>query len=122
MSSPYPPQYDPFGQQPPQPQFPSPGGYYVPQGDPRLGIRPPETSPLAIFSLIGGIASLLVCWVTCCCIFSPFVLASSVLSIAMGHVALSQIHRSQGTVVGRELAWFGLVAAYPAALVSGFSF
>ena len=119
MSSPYPPQYDPFDQQPP-PQFPSPGGYYVaPQNDPYYGIRPPSTSGLAILSIIGGIASLLVCWVTFCCLFTPFVLASSGASILMGHLALSQIHHSNGTLVGRELAWVGLGTAYPAALVSG---
>lgn len=120
MSSPYPPQYDPYGQQQP-PNFPSPGGYYIPPGgDPRYGIRPPETSPLAIMSMIGGIVSLLVSWMTCCCFFSPFVFTASLASIVMGHVALTQIHRSMGAIGGREMAFVGLFTGYPAAVVSGF--
>lgn len=121
MSSPYPPQYDPYGQQPPN--FPTPGGYYVPPGgDPRYGIRPPASSSLAIMSMIGGIVSLFFCWMTCCCLFSPFVFASSLTSIVMGHVALVQIHRSMGTMGGREMAYVGLFTGYPAAAVSGFFF
>lgn len=120
MSSSYPPQSDPYGQQQP-PNFPSPGGYYIPPGgDPRYGIRPPTTSPLAILSMIGGIVSLLVSWLTCCCLFSPFVFTASVASIIMGHVALAQIQRSMGAIGGREMAFVGLFTGYPAAVLSGF--
>ncbi len=118
MSSPYPPQYDSYGQ---PPNFPSPGGYYIPpSGDPRYGIRPPATSVLAILSMIGGIVSLLVSWMTCCCFFSPFVFTSSIVSIVMGHVALAQIQRSMVSLGGREMAFVGLVTGYPAAVISGF--
>ena len=124
-----PPPYDPFGQQPPpqfpdgqfpNAQFPTPGGYYVPpQYDPRYGIRPPQTSTLAVLSLVGGIVSLLSCLILCCVLFSPIVFATSVTSVVLGHLALGQIHRSLGTVVGREIAWVGLGVSYPAAVISG---
>ncbi|WP_254508717.1 DUF4190 domain-containing protein [Anatilimnocola floriformis] len=116
----YPSPNDPFGQKPP-PDFPSPGGYYVPpQYDAQYGIRPPQTSPLAILSMIGGILTFAMSWVSCCCFFTPIVFAGSVASVAFGHIALSQIQRSMGSIAGRELAWIGLGFGYPAVVVSGF--
>jgi hypothetical protein len=118
MSSPYEPfgSNNPFG--PPTSyqatSFPPSGGpEYFPPG-------PPPTAPLAIMSLVGSIVSLLGSVIFCCCPIAPLAgLVGSLGSIAAGHLALSQIHHSQGRYRGRELALVGLVIGYPALLLSG---
>ena len=65
---------------------------------PYPGYRPTRTSGLAIASLVLGIV-----WV--------FWLGS-ILAVIFGHVALSQIKRSMGTLSGRGMAIAGLVLGY----------
>jgi hypothetical protein len=93
-------------------QFPGHGPQYFPPG-------PPPTSVLAVLSLAGGIGSLLFSAFACCCALSPLTMLTSLVSAGLGHAALYQIHRSPGAIGGKELAWGGLLAAYPAFLFNG---
>jgi len=70
---------------------------YVPYGQP-YGYLQTRTNGLAIASLVLGI--LCVYWIT------------SILAVIFGHIALSQIKRSNGTQTGRGLAIAGLVLGY----------
>jgi hypothetical protein len=78
----------PTAQMPPQ---------YVPYGQ-MGGYVPQRTNGLAIASMVLGI--LCIYWIT------------SILAVIFGHVALSQIKRSNGTQTGRGMAIAGLVLGY----------
>jgi hypothetical protein len=69
---------------------PPPGGYG--------GYRAARTSGLAIASMVLGIVWIF--WL------------GSILAVIFGHVALSQIKRSMGTLSGRGMAIAGLVLGY----------
>ena len=80
-----------YGQQPPgYPPPGAPGGY---------GQAPPQTSPLAIVSLVLGIVGFL------CCTF--FVL--SIGAVVTGFMARKQIEESQGRLKGSGMATAGLI-------------
>ena len=80
-----------YGQQPPgYPPPGAPGGY---------GQAPPQTSPLAIVSLVLGIVGFL------CCTF--FVL--SIGAVVTGFLARKQIEESQGRLKGSGMATAGLI-------------
>jgi hypothetical protein len=85
---PFAPSMPPTAQVPPQ---------YVPYGQP-YGYLPTRTNGLAIASMVLGI--LCVYWIT------------SILAVIFGHIALSQIKRSNGTQTGRGMAIAGLVLGY----------
>jgi hypothetical protein len=68
----------------------------------------PRNNGLAIASLVLGVISLPGSF--CCCCGLGFVPA--VLAIIFGHLALSQINRSQDQVNGRSLAIAGLITGY----------
>lgn len=97
-------QYSAHGQQyvqqpgqPPPPPYPGyPPGYpYYP------GPMPPETSGWAIASLVCSIAG-----------FVGFVFVGWLLGVVFGHLALHEINRSGGRIVGRGMAVSGLVIGY----------
>jgi hypothetical protein len=62
---------------------------------------PPKTSALSIWSLVLGILSL------CCCGF-----LTAIPGVICGHMALSRIRRSGGSLGGQGLAIAGLVTGY----------
>lgn len=68
---------------------------------PTGGTAPPKTSALAIWSLVLGILSLFCFWIF-----------AAIPGVICGHMALSRIHRSGGTVAGQGLAIAGLVTGY----------
>lgn len=88
---PPPPGYPPQG----YPQMP----YGVPQGAPTYAVAQPQTSGLAITSLIFGILGL------CTGL-------AGIVAVITGHMALSRIRSSNGSVTGRGLAIAGLVLGY----------
>lgn len=116
MSTPFPPSgpFQPSGQQPPfgpNNPFHAGGGTpapFPPAGSPApYSYQPaPATSLLAVFSLILGGPAL----VACCCWFVSLPL--SVGAIVTGHLALMNIHRSEGRLGGKTLAALGLVGGY----------
>jgi len=78
------------------------------QVSPPVVLPPPrQTSGLAVASLILSIVSLPL---TCGCCGTGLVAA--VLAIVFGHVAISQIRRSEGRLNGKGLAVAGLVVGY----------
>jgi hypothetical protein len=79
---------------PPTTQMPP---QYVPYGQPG-GYAPTRTNGLAIASMVLGIICFY--WIT------------SILAVIFGHIALSQIKRSNGTQTGRGMAIAGLVLGY----------
>lgn len=81
-------QYPPTGQQPQQQSY----------------VAPPKTNTLAIISLVAGLAGLLVTWVI------PFV--SQIVAIVCGHIARSQIRKSNGAEGGSGMALTGLIIGY----------
>jgi hypothetical protein len=128
MSSPFPNNPFPSGNQPPnpfgppQPSFgpppssPSPSGF--PTGTPGqpFPAYPGPTSRLsllAVLSMIFGAGGLF----TCCCAF--LAIPSSLLAIGTGHAALVFINRSGSQLTGKVPAAVGLVAGYMALLISG---
>jgi Domain of unknown function (DUF4190) len=71
----------------------------LPAIDPQVAFGlPPETSTKAIFSLICGVFFIIV----------PF----SIIAIILGYIALSEIRRSPGRLMGRGLAITGIVLGY----------
>ena len=88
--------------QPPQgyggPPPATPPGVPQQPGYPGGQVQGPRTNGLAVTSMILGI--LWVCWI------------GSILAVIFGHVALSQIKKSQGTQQGRGFAIAGLVLGY----------
>lgn len=93
---------DPMGpgmvpNQPPPPPHGGVPGQQPGYGGP-AGYQPPKTNGLAVTSMILGI--LWVCWL------------GSILAVIFGHVALSQIKKSNGTQQGRGFAIAGLVLGY----------
>lgn len=86
---PYPPQYQPY-QQAYQPTGAAPAPGYPPQYVP--GMNP--TNPLAIASLIVSLIGI------------------GIVGVILGHIALSQINRSNGYEQGRGLAIAGLIIGY----------
>jgi hypothetical protein len=78
---------------------------------PPPGPPAPRTNGLAIASLVLGVIALPGSF-GCCCFGLEFVPA--VLAAIFGHVALSQIKRSQGQMDGRGMAIAGLVCGYAA--------
>jgi hypothetical protein len=92
------------GMMPPQPPMPpqGPPGQQPPGQQPGYGGGPQyqarKTNGLAVASMILGI--LWVCWI------------GSILAVLFGHIALSQIKKSQGAQQGRGFAITGLVLGY----------
>ena len=82
---------------PGSPPPPPPPQYSSPQGPPQ-GPQGARTNGLAIASLVLGI--LWICYL------------GSILAVIFGHVALSQIKKSNGTQTGGGLAIAGLVLGY----------
>lgn len=74
----------------------SDGKWYPPQ--PPVAAAAPKTNGLAIASLVLGIVWIY--WI------------GSILAVIFGHVALSQIKKSNGTQGGRGMAIAGLVLGY----------
>ena len=90
---------DPMGPgTPPQPPQGPPPGQQPTYGAPPGGFQPPRTNGLAVTSMILGL--LWVCWL------------GSILAVIFGHVALSQIKKSNGTQQGKGFAVAGLVLGY----------
>ena len=92
----------------------------------------PTTNQLATLSCsLGTCAALGVVGVLIVCVFQPDlfyyggrirpwvhgVIATSVLSVILGHLASRQIKRSGGKQNGQGLAFFGLILGYPIAIV-----
>jgi len=67
-------------------------------GTPGTPVQPPQTSGLAVASLV---TSLL-----------PFFIVTPIVAVILGHVSLSQIKRSAGRLKGSGLAIAGLVIGY----------
>ena len=90
------------GQGQPPPPSPAPQGPPPAQqaytGPPQQYAAPPRNNGLAITSMILGI--LWICWI------------GSILAVIFGHVALSQIKKSNGTQGGKGFAIAGLVLGY----------
>lgn len=74
---------------------------------PAYGRSYPETSPLAIASLVLGLLSLLGC-----------MFLTAVPGAICGHMALSKIRRSQGYITGEGIAIAGLVTSYCALFIT----
>ena len=72
----------------------------------------PANSPLAIASLFLGLLSPVL---LCACGLSIF---SSIAAIATGHIALTNIHRSKGKLLGKGMAISGLALGYSLLLLS----
>lgn len=67
----------------------------------------PTTSGLAVASFVVSLVG-----IAGCLAFAPLVLITAVPAIAMGHVARTQIKRSNGALGGDGLAIAGLVIGY----------
>jgi Domain of unknown function (DUF4190) len=80
----------------PQPSETPPGGTSVP--------HPPETSLLAVVSLVAGILGLVGAFI------AP--LLASIVAIVCGHIARSRIARDRAQLTGDGLAIVGLVLGY----------
>jgi hypothetical protein len=94
-----PPGDDPSLVKPPLERAPAPTVLpTVPPRPPRTG---PETSKLAIASLVGGV----LCWT-----IAP--LLGIVLALVCGHLALREIDRAPSELTGRGLAVAGLALGY----------
>jgi len=77
----------------------SQAGASIPAVDPEVAFGlPPETSGKAIFSLICGILFIIL----------PF----SVVAVAFGHIALSEIRKNPGRLKGKPLAIAGIALGY----------
>lgn len=101
--APDPNQQPPYGQQYPAygqgGQPPGYGGYGAPGG-----YQPaPQTSPMAIISLIAGIASIVL---ACCCTFLSLV---GVAGIICGVLARKEIAESHGSKTGAGMALAGII-------------
>jgi hypothetical protein len=86
-----------------------------PRGPPFEGPPPPATNPLALASMIVGIAAIVILPVSgCCCSFLGGVLPVILGGVAavLGHVALKQVRDSGGTRVSRNMAIAGLAMGY----------
>jgi len=73
--------------------------------------KAPQTSGLAIASMVVGILSLVGGWM-CCGVIIPIV------AIVMGHIAFSQIQRSPETMTGKGMAIAGFTIGYVALLLA----
>ncbi|WP_168380838.1 MULTISPECIES: DUF4190 domain-containing protein [unclassified Microbacterium] len=91
----------------------SPSGYgaYPSAGYPAAASRP--TSPLAVTSLICGIAGLVLIW-------AIIPVLASIAAVITGHMALGQIKRQPG-VGGRGLAIAGLILGYAVVAIGAFT-
>lgn len=78
------------------------------QGQPYSGITPPQTSGLAITSLVLGCFGCLG--------------VTAIGAVICGHIALSNIGKSAGRLTGSGMAIAGLVMGYLFALILGVSF
>lgn len=74
------------------------------QGQPYAALTPPQTSGLAITSLVCGVLGIITCGMLAVLTFLP--------AIICGHMALSQIGKSAGRIKGSGLAIAGLVTGY----------
>lgn len=95
---------NPFGEEVYQPPPPAPPPYGAPYGTPYGG--GPTISAMAIISLIFACVSF-----TVMC-FCPFAVPLPLIAIVLGHLAVSEIRRSQGRVTGMAVAIVGLVLGY----------
>ncbi len=97
MSDPYGYPQQPYPQQSyPQQPYPQQA---APYGSPMMAAQPRSTSGMAIGSLV-------------CSLLGLFVPLLSILAVIFGHIALSQIKKSNGMVGGRGLAIAGLIIGY----------
>jgi len=78
------------------------------QGQPYAALTPPQTSGLAIASLVCGVLGIISCGILAVLTFLPAVIC--------GHMALGQIGKSAGRIKGSGLAIAGLVTGYVQAL------
>lgn len=76
-------------------------GQYADKRMPYAAPAPPQTSTLAIVSLVSGILGL-----------TAFPGIGSIVAIITGHLAKGEIDRSQGTIGGKGLAIAGLILGY----------
>ncbi|MDF2562320.1 MAG: hypothetical protein K0R99_3766 [Microbacterium sp.] len=91
----------------------SPSGYgaYPSAGYPAAASRP--TNPLAVTSLICGIAGVVLIW-------AIIPVLASIAAVITGHMALGQIKRQPG-VGGRGLAIAGLILGYAVVAIGAFT-
>ncbi|WP_140403381.1 DUF4190 domain-containing protein [Microbacterium oxydans] len=132
-----PPGYPPYGAQPtaaPQPGYAPPPaqpgyappasqpGYAPPASQPGYGAYPSAgypaaasrpTSPLAVASLICGIAGVVLIW-------AIIPVLASIAAVITGHMALGQIKRQPG-IGGRGLAIAGLILGYAVVAIGAFT-
>lgn len=123
-----PPGYPPYGAQPtaaPQPGYappPAQPGYAPPASQPGYGAYPSAgypaaasrpTSPLAVASLICGIAGVVLIW-------AIIPVLASIAAVITGHMALGQIKRQPG-IGGRGLAIAGLILGYAVVAIGAFT-
>lgn len=132
-----PPGYPPYGAQPtaaPQPGYAPPPaqpayappaaqpGYALPASQPGYGAYPSAgypaaasrpTSPLAVASLICGIAGVVLIW-------AIIPVLASIAAVITGHMALGQIKRQPG-IGGRGLAIAGLILGYAVVAIGAFT-
>ena len=83
---------------PPQPGW---GGAETAWGGPAGYAPPPKTNPLATISLIAGVVQ-----------FVCFYFIGAIVAIVTGHIARSQIRRSNGTQGGAGMALAGIILGY----------
>jgi len=83
---------------PPQPGW---GGPETAWGGPAGYAPPPKTNPLATISLIAGVVQ-----------FVCFYFIGAIVAIVTGHIARSQIRRSNGTQGGAGMALAGIILGY----------
>lgn len=86
-------------------------GAYPSAGSPAAASRP--TSPLAVASLICGIAGVVLIW-------AIIPVLASIAAVITGHMALGQIKRQPG-IGGRGLAIAGLILGYAVVAIAAFT-
>ena len=89
---------------PPQPGW---GGPETAWGGPAGYAPPPKTNPLATISLIAGVVQ-----------FVCFYFIGAIVAIVTGHIARSQIRRSNGTQGGAGMALAGIILGYVGLVLS----
>ncbi len=81
---------------------------------PRLTLR----SNAALISMIFALLAVPLHFLFCC---APISIPVALVAVVVGHVAMSQINRSEGTLTGKGLARTGLIVGYVSLLLSAVS-